>query len=50
MFYYLIYFTDRAKSALVRAIYKKDRPDKENYYSVSILNGFSKNQKPMTDL
>ena len=37
------YFSDGAKNALVKPIYKKkDRQSKENYRPVSILNGFSK--------
>ena len=37
------YFSDCAKNALVRPIYKqKDRQNKEHYLPVSILNGFSK--------
>ena len=37
------YFSDRAKNALVRPIYKKeDRQNKEIYCPVTILNGFSK--------
>ena len=37
------YFSDGAKNALVRPIYKKkDRQNKENYRPVSILNGFPK--------
>ena len=37
------YFSDGAKNALVRPIYKKkDRQNKDHYRPVSILNGFSK--------
>ena len=37
------YFSDGAKNALVRPIYKKkDRQNKENYRPVNILNRFSK--------
>ena len=37
------YFSDGAKNALVRPIYKKKgRQNKENHRPVSILNGFSK--------